>query len=63
MLLAPIEAGGGGMPDVRAELLAEIAVDTVTMLHSSRAAVRETALWKIRKLPHNILSVNHEFRK
>ena len=44
MLLAPIEAGGGGMPDVRAELLAEIAVDTVTMLHSPRAAVREAAL-------------------
>ena len=44
MLLAPIEAGGGGMPDVRAELLAEIAVDTITMLHSPRAAVREAAL-------------------
>ena len=40
MLLAPVEAMGGGVPDVRADLLAEIAVDIVTMLHSSRAAVR-----------------------
>ena len=44
MLLAPFEAGGGGMPDVRTELLAEIAVDTITMLHSPRAVVREAAL-------------------
>ena len=44
MLLAPVEANkqarGGGVPDVRADLLAEIAVDIKTMLHSSRAAVR-----------------------
>ena len=40
MLLAPVEAMGGGVPDICADLLAEIAVDIVTMLHSSRAAVR-----------------------
>ena len=44
LLLAPTEALGGGVPDVRAELLAEIATDIVTMLHSSRAAVRAAAL-------------------
>ena len=44
LLLAPTEALGGGVPDVRAELLADIATDIVTMLHSTRAAVRAAVL-------------------
>ena len=47
MLLSPEEALGGGVPDVRADLLAEVAVDVLALLHSpspaGRAAVASPA--------------------
>ena len=43
MLLAPVEAMGGGVPDVRASLLGETAVDLLTMLASRAPAGRAAA--------------------
>ena len=43
MLLTPTEAIGGGVPDIRAELLGEIAVDVLAMLESTSALTRAAA--------------------
>eukprot|EP00964_Phaeocystis_antarctica_P082704 scaffold51922_cov32-Phaeocystis_antarctica.AAC.1 len=43
LLLAPVEAMGGGVPDLRGELAAETAVDLLTMLASRAPAGRAAA--------------------
>ena len=46
VLLAPEEAMGGEVLDIRAEVLAEVAVNMVAMLHSISAITRATvARW------------------